>query len=55
MERREVRDIRNTDSYVALQELPERQVINSMAESSQNDIVIHLEQDWTANPLSVYC
>jgi len=46
MERQQAIDIDNTDSSVALQELPARRVLSSMAESSQNDVVITVEKDW---------
>jgi hypothetical protein len=40
------RDATNTDSYIALQELPAGRMITSMAECSQNDIVVTVEKDW---------
>ena len=39
------KDIRSIDSYVALQEMPARWMMTSVAESSQNDIVISVEKD----------
>jgi len=39
------RDVRSTDSYVALQKLPPRWVETSMAESSEDDVVIAVEKD----------